>query len=73
MTCHAWGKLKAIAAEELLVESAYRRNYAEHSRLYQMAKVYLFSPSSGLFSCPLAMTDGAAKTLEVSLIGRRTL
>ncbi|XP_037091502.1 acyl-CoA dehydrogenase family member 11-like [Pollicipes pollicipes] len=64
VTCHAWTKMKTIAAEELLIESAYRRNFAEHSRLYQMAKVFLFNPSSGLYSCPLAMTDGAAKTLE---------
>lgn len=30
-----------------------------------MIKLYMFSPSSGLFSCPLAMTDGAAKSFEV--------
>lgn len=35
------------------------------SRLYQAAKLFLFSPSSGLYSCPLAMTDGAANTIEV--------
>ena len=34
------------------------------SRLFQMAKLYLFGPSSGLYSCPLAMVDGAAKVLE---------
>ena len=34
------------------------------SRLHQIAKLYLFSASSGLFSCPLAMTDGAAKILK---------
>ena len=27
--------------------------------------MYLFAASSGLYSCPLAMTDGAAKTIEV--------
>ena len=27
-------------------------------------KLFLYSPSSGLYSCPLAMTDGAAKTAE---------
>ena len=32
-----------------------------------MVKLYLNSPSSGLYSCPLAMTDGAAKIVEVSL------
>ena len=26
----------------------------------------LYSPASGLYSCPLAMTDGAAKTLQSS-------
>lgn len=41
------------------------------SRLYQIAKFYLFEPSSGLYGCPLAMTNGAAKTLEVG--GKKTL
>ena len=31
----------------------------------QMVKLYMFSPVSGLYSCPLAMTDGAAKTIQV--------
>lgn len=46
---------------------AYERNPADsgYSRLIQMTKNFLFYPSSGLYSCPLAMTDGAAKTLEV--------
>ena len=35
------------------------------SRIYQASKLLMFSPSSGLYSCPLAMTDGAAKTMEV--------
>ena len=30
-----------------------------------MAKTYLWGPSSGLYSCPLAMTDGAAMLIEV--------
>ncbi|WAR04349.1 ACD11-like protein [Mya arenaria] len=37
--------------------------YLEH-RVYGMAKLYLNCPSSGLYSCPLAMTDGAAKIIE---------
>lgn len=36
------------------------------SRVYQMSKLYLFSPSSGLYTCPLAMTDGAAKVIQVT-------
>ncbi len=31
-----------------------------------MALVYLFTPSTDVYSCPLAMTDGAARTLSVS-------
>ena len=30
-----------------------------------MVKLFMFSPVSGLYSCPLAMTDGAAKTIQV--------
>ena len=37
------------------------------SRLYQLAKIYLFASSSGLYSCPLAMTDGACKSLKVTI------
>lgn len=63
VTHPSWTTLKHIAAEEGLVSIGYERKYAEFSRLYQYAKVYLYSPSSGLWSCPLAMTDGAAKVL----------
>lgn len=36
-----------------------------------MAKLYLYSPSSGLYGCPLAMTDGAAKSILVAGIPER--
>lgn len=39
--------------------------YVCSSRVYQMSKLYIFSPSSGLYTCPLAMTDGAAKVIQV--------
>ena len=32
-----------------------------------MVKLFMFSPVSGLYSCPLAMTDGAAKTIQVRI------
>ena len=66
VTCESWKKLKTISAQEGLVAIAYERKHGSSSRLVQMAKNYLFYPSSGLYSCPLAMTDGAAKTLQVS-------
>ncbi|XP_066516306.1 acyl-CoA dehydrogenase family member 11-like [Hoplias malabaricus] len=64
VTCPAWTRMKCIAAEEGLVAAGYERRYNEWSRVYQMCKLYLYSPSAGLFTCPLAMTDGAAKVIE---------
>ena len=66
VVCDAWKEMKAISAREGLIAIAYERKYGVYSRLYQIAKLYLYGPSSGLFGCPLAMTDGAAKTIEVS-------
>ncbi|KAL1281645.1 hypothetical protein QQF64_000448 [Cirrhinus molitorella] len=64
LTCDAWTRLKHISAQEGLVAAGYERTYGEWSRVYQMSKMYLFAPSAGLYTCPLAMTDGAAKVIE---------
>ena len=61
-----WQEFRTIFAEEGMIATPYEREHGEHSRLYQMAMVYLLEPSSGVFSCPLAMTDGATKTLLAS-------
>lgn len=66
VTCQAWKDLKKISAEEGLIATAYEGKFAEYDRLYQMIKLYLFAPVSGLYSCPLAMTDGAAKTAKTT-------
>ena len=66
ITSEAWKTQKRIAAEEGLIAIAYERKQSEFSRLYQALKLCMFSPSSGLYSCPLAMTDGAAKTIEAN-------
>jgi putative acyl-CoA dehydrogenase len=60
-----WQKLHEVSAEEGLVAIGYERKQAEYSRLYQFAKLYLFHPYSAFYSCPLAMTDGAARALEL--------
>ncbi|MEJ2085001.1 MAG: acyl-CoA dehydrogenase family protein [Acidobacteriota bacterium] len=61
-----WRRAETIAAREGLVATAYERAYGRYSRLHQFALVYLFTPSSDIYSCPLAMTDAAAKTLLLS-------
>ncbi|CAI2363229.1 unnamed protein product [Moneuplotes crassus] len=63
-TCEGWKFFKPEAAKEGLISIPYESELKQYSRLYQMVKLYLFAPSSGLFSCPLAMTDGAAFTIR---------
>ncbi|ORY04992.1 acyl-CoA dehydrogenase/oxidase C-terminal [Basidiobolus meristosporus CBS 931.73] len=70
-TSEGWRRMHDIAAEEGLVAIAYERKYAEFSRLYQFTKIYLFAPSSSIYDCPLSMTDGAARVIE--LIGDNEL
>lgn len=65
VTSMAWRRLHEISAEEGLIATAYDRRHKQWSRLHQMCKMFLFASSSGLYSCPLAMTDGAAKLIEV--------
>lgn len=60
-----WKNLEAAAATEGIIATAYERKFQEYSRVYQMSLLYLFHSSSAFVSCPLAMTDGAAKTLEI--------
>lgn len=64
VTSPAWKRMKDLSAQEGLVAIGYERSFGEWSRVYQMSKLYLYSPSSGLYTCPLAMTDGAAKTIQ---------
>lgn len=61
----AWIELEKVSAEEGLVAIGHERKEGEFSRLYQFTKLYLFHPSSAVYTCPLAMTDGAAKILEL--------
>ena len=65
-----WRALDRVSAEEGLVATAYERRHGALSRVHQMALLYLFHPSSATYSCPLAMTDGAARFLELHGDGR---
>ncbi|PWU18680.1 MAG: acyl-CoA dehydrogenase [Bdellovibrio sp.] len=60
-----WKNLHSYAAEQGLLSTGYERKEGPASRIYQMALLYLFHPSSAFVSCPLAMTDGAARALEI--------
>ncbi|KAG0249586.1 hypothetical protein BG011_009115 [Mortierella polycephala] len=66
LVTEAWNKQKVIAAREGVVAIAYERKYGPYSRIYQMAKLMLWTSGAGLYSCPIAMTDGCARVLELN-------
>ncbi|HJP95617.1 MAG TPA: acyl-CoA dehydrogenase family protein [Pyrinomonadaceae bacterium] len=61
-----WKVAERIAVEHGVVATAYERKHGSLSRVHQCALAYLFTPSTDIYSCPLAMTDGAARTLLAS-------
>ena len=66
-----WREAERIAVRFGLTAIPYERREAEWSRLRQFALVYLFHPVTDVYTCPLAMTDGAVRTLLDS--GNRAL
>lgn len=58
-----WRRAPGLAARHGLVASGYDRAHGAHARVHQFARAYLFTASSEIYSCPLAMTDGAARCL----------
>jgi alkylation response protein AidB-like acyl-CoA dehydrogenase len=61
-----WEKARRITAERGLVATAYEKKSGALSRVHQFALVYVVDPSWHVYSCPLAMTDGAGRTLVAS-------
>ena len=58
-----WQRAERLAAQHGLVATGYDSALGRHARIAQFLKVYLFHPSSDVYTCPLAMTDGAARCL----------
>ncbi|KAF6766547.1 acyl-CoA dehydrogenase domain-containing protein [Ephemerocybe angulata] len=65
-TSEGWRRLKAMAQQEGLPAIFYERLYGEHSRTYGFAKILLLVGDTQEVFCPLSMTDGAARILELS-------
>ena len=61
-----WREAERVAVEHGVVSTAYEQKHGSLSRIHQCALAYLFTPSTDIYSCPLAMTDGAARTLIAS-------
>jgi alkylation response protein AidB-like acyl-CoA dehydrogenase len=66
-----WRAAEQLAARHGLIAIPYERANGAWSRVHQFALAYLFTASTDVYNCPLAMTDGAACALSVS--GNKTL
>ncbi len=58
-----WQRAAPLAARSGLVAIPYEAKHGRYARVHQFASIYLFHPSTDVYTCPLAMTDGAARTL----------
>ena len=61
-----WKVAEGVAARHGVVAAAYEDTYGDLARVHQFSLAYLFAPVSDFYGCPLAMTDGAARTLLAS-------
>ncbi len=66
-----WKEAARLSAERGLVAAGYEDRLGARARLFQFAMVHVIAPSLDVYGCPLAMTDGAARTLLDS--GNRAL
>jgi acyl-CoA dehydrogenase len=62
----AWQAAQPLAAKHGLVAAGHETAHGASARIHQFAMVYLFHCASEFYSCPLAMTDGAATALKTS-------
>tara|TARA_R110002073_G_scaffold336295_2_gene531904 strand:+ start:56195 stop:57865 length:1671 start_codon:yes stop_codon:yes gene_type:complete len=66
-----WKRAEELTVKHGLVAAGYENSCGDLSRVHQFALNYLVQASLDVYSCPLAMTDGAARTLMDS--GNTTL
>ena len=60
----AWLEGPQLSTRHALLAAGYADD--AHGRLQQFARVYLYHVASEFYTCPLAMTDGAATALKAS-------
>jgi alkylation response protein AidB-like acyl-CoA dehydrogenase len=66
-----WKRAQVICAEHGLVAAGYDSELGPYARIHQHVLNYVAQASLDTYNCPLAMTDGAARTLLDS--GNQTL
>ena len=66
-----WREGAALTARYGFVAAGHDTRFAEFGRIDQFARAYLYHVASEFYTCPLAMSDGAATALKAS--GNRAL
>ncbi|MEO6968334.1 MAG: acyl-CoA dehydrogenase family protein [Rhodanobacteraceae bacterium] len=61
-----WREGPGIAARHGLIATGHDPSLGAHARVQQFALVYLYHVASEFYTCPLAMTDGAATALKAA-------
>lgn len=61
-----WREAEQLAIRFGLTAIPYEARHGAWSRVHQFVLVHLFHPVTDVYTCPLAMTDGAARTLLAS-------
>jgi acyl-CoA dehydrogenase len=61
-----WGEGAALTTRHGFVAAGHDPRFGEFARLDQFVRVYLYHVASEFYTCPLAMSDGAATALKAS-------
>ena len=61
-----WREAQGVAARHGMVAAGYEPRFGARARTHQFSIVHVLTPSLDVYSGPLAMTDGAARTLVSS-------
>ncbi|HZD00419.1 MAG TPA: acyl-CoA dehydrogenase family protein [Actinomycetes bacterium] len=60
----AWLRLHAVQARAGLAALPYQDRHGPYDRIVQHALLHLYAPSAAVYTCPVAMTDAAARVLS---------
>ncbi|KAI0057809.1 acyl-CoA dehydrogenase NM domain-like protein [Artomyces pyxidatus] len=64
-TSEGWRGLKAVSHKEGVVAISYERKHGEHSRVHAFAKMLMMTADGQMIFCPMSMTDGCARSIEL--------
>lgn len=65
-TTPAWQRGAALCARYGFVAAGHESTHGAHARTDQFARVYLYHVASEFYTCPMAMSDGAASALAAA-------